>query len=188
MIFAFGADGALSIFNAEKQLAKQIIDSQLGKDVKYSVIKYGKTAQVALPFRDVSSTSMLKQFIDIMPWETAGLAVDDVIRKTVENFRQNGRQDAQRVLVLFVSGRAAPDEQQSTDLKKSLAEAGVNTVVIALDIRDEERIKSIIPADKPLVTTDPSKDTRDTVADVIRGITQGKPVWNQKPIVGKDCN
>lgn len=174
MVFAFGADGPLSIFNAEKKLAKQIIDSQLGKDVKYSVIKYGNTAQIALPFRDVSSTSMLKQFIDIMPWEKPGLAVDDVIRKAVQNFEQNGRVEAQRVLVLFVSGRAASDEQQSTDLKKSLAKAGVNTVVIALNIKDEEKIKSIIPAGKPLITTDPSEDTEDTVPDVIRGITQGK--------------
>lgn len=173
MIFAFGADGALSIFNAEKKIAKEIIDSQQDKNVKYSVIKYGQIAQVVLPFRDVSSTSMLKQFIDIMPWESPGLAVDDVIKKTVENFEKNGRSKARRVLVLFVSGRAETDERQSEELKNSLAEAGVNTVVIALNVNNEENIKRIIPAEKPIVTSDPDADTKDVLPNVISGITQG---------------
>ena len=173
MIFAIGSDGPLSIFNIEQKLSKEIIDSQLDKDVKYSVIQYGNTAKIVLPFRDVISTVMLKQFIDVMQWKSPGLAVDDAITKTVENFEQNGRPEAQRVLVLFVSGRASPDEQQSAGLKKSLAEAGVNTIVIALNVIDEEKIKRIIPAEKPIITTDPNKDTKDTVSDVISGITQG---------------
>jgi hypothetical protein len=173
MIFAFGSDGAHSIFNVEKKLAKEIIDSQSDKDVKYSVIKYGSTARIELPFRDATSITRLKQVIDVMHWETPGLAVDDVVRKAVENFEQNGRPKAQRVLVLFVSGRASSDERQSTQLKKSLAEAGVNTVVIALNINDEGKIKRIIPGEKPIITTDPNKDTKETVTDVITGITQG---------------
>ena len=173
MIFAFGADGTFEIFNTEKKLAKEIIDSQVGKDVKYSLIKYGNTAQIVLPFKDVSSIFFLKQFIDSMPWENDGLAVDDVIKKTVQNFEQNGRSKARRVLVLFVSGRAAPDERQSANLKKSLADAGVNTVVIALNINDEEMIKRIIPVEKPVITTDPKQNTKDTVTDIISGIKQG---------------
>ena len=178
IIFAFGADGPIAIFNTERKLAKAIIDSQLGKDVRYSLIKYGNTAKIDLPFRDVSSTTTLKQYIDIMSWDSPGLAVDDVITKAVENFEQNGRPKAQRVLVLFVSGRATLDERQSTNLKKSLADAGVNTVVIALDIKDEEKIKRIIPGEKPIITVDPNKDTEDTVPDVISGITRGELVLN----------
>ena len=173
MIFAFGSDGPFAIFEIEKKLAKEIIDSQRDKDVIYSFIKYGSTAKIVLPFRDVTGITMLKRFINAMPWESSGIAVDDVIRKTVENFKQNGRPKAQRVLVLFVSGRASLDEQQSSDLKRSLAEAGVNTVVIAINIDDETKIKGIVPGEKPIITTDPSKDTKNTVPDVISGITQG---------------
>lgn len=155
-----------------------MIDSQLDKDVKYSVIKYGNTANVYLPFKDANSISRVKDMINILQWEKSdGLAVGDVIRKTVQSFEQSGRPGAQRVLVLFASGRAALDEGRSGDLKKALAEAGVNTVVIAISLDDEEKIKEIIPGEKAIITMDPNEDTRDSVPDVIKHIMQGRILW-----------
>ncbi|XP_046851026.1 collagen alpha-6(VI) chain-like [Xenia sp. Carnegie-2017] len=172
MIFAFGADGSYSIFNMEKKLAKEIIDSFDTIDIKYSVIKYGDNAQTVLPFSDVSSSLMLKQFIDAMPWEKPGLAIDKVINKTLANFKNNGRPSARRVLVLFVSGRSTVDDHQSLDLKRSLAEAGVNTVVIAINILDEMGIKRIIPADKPIINIDINKNTKKALPSIISDIFQ----------------
>lgn len=171
MIFAFGADG--SYFNMEKKLAKEIIDSFDTIDIKYSVIKYGDNAQTVLPFSDVSSSLMLKQFIDAMPWEKPGLAIDKVINKTLANFKNNGRPSARRVLVLFVTGHATVDDHQSLDLKRSLAEAGVNTVVIAINIVDEKGIKRIIPADKPIINIDINKNTKEALPSIISDIFQG---------------
>lgn len=176
MIFAFGADGAnsLNIFKAEKRLAGDIIDLQKDKDIKYSLIKYGESAQVVLTFQEVSSTSMLKQFINVMAWMRSGTAVDDVVRKAVKNFNENGRPEAHRALVLFVSGRAAPDPSQVERQRKLLTEAGVNTLVIALDSADQRKFDGWLLPSKAVIGGDPFGNTKVTVTEIINGITRGK--------------
>ena len=185
MVFAFGAEGdnSLKILAAEKRMAKGIIDSQIEKDVKYSVMKYGNVARIELQFREVSSTDMLKQVIDVISWSGPGLAVDDAVKKAVENLKQNGRPQASRVLVLFVSGKAKPDEKEVERLTELLADAGVHTVLIAINNDDDTKFDKLFPPGKTVIVTDRNVDAKTTVPDVISGISKGKTSENWSRLV-----
>ena len=177
LIFAFGADGpnSIAILEAEKRIAKAMIDDNKIKDIEYNIISYGNNAQFVLYDHEITSTSFLKRFIGGLSWRSAGLAIDDVIRKATQYF-ETKRTDSSRVLVLFVSGKAKPDEVDA--LRRMLADERVNIIVIALSSDNPQAFDPLITPEKPVITTDPTTDSKTTSKKVINGITNGKMGYN----------
>ena len=73
---------------------------------------------------------------------------------------------------MFVSGKAKPN--QVDVLRKKLVDERVNTIVIALSSDNPRAFDPLITAEKPVIETDPTTDSKTTSKKVINGITNGK--------------
>ena len=160
LVFVFSSTGknAVTWFNKEKEIAKQMVDNEKEKDILYGTIVYGKDASVKSKFKDMPDKVKVKTFIDGLSWKNDGVKLDDALEETDKLFKDYGRPKARKIMVVFVTGK--PDATTS-ELKKDakiLNDNEVKVIVIKSGEDPDDKLLEVITPKKNIVKVNERDD------------------------------
>ena len=172
----FGSNGkeAITRFDTEKEMAKEMIDNEKDKDILYATIVYGKDASVKSKFKDMPDKTSLKKFIDSLTWKENGKYLHHPLAEADKIFKEHGRPEARKVTIVFVTGKV---DSTTTELKKAarkLNDNGVKIIVVKLGTDpDDKRLKAITP-EKNIVKVKENSDPKKSAKLVDEQRMKGK--------------
>lgn len=153
-----------------KDIITSIADRYGTDKIHYGLITLDDEASIKLPFSNqISSPEMLKSFIDSIPAETGGPAVDKALEAAVVLFEGEGvRYDAQKVLVLMVDTRSSGDEVEAMKTAMKLKDRGVYIITVAVgDGPDHGGLKNISSSPDNVVNTTTKEKPKDAGEEII---------------------
>lgn len=163
VVFAFGAAGrnAITLFNKEKEIAREMIDNEKERDVLYSTVVYGKGASVKSKFKDMPDKIDVQKFIDDLSWKDEGRKLDRALIETDKLFKDHSRPKARKILVVFVTGKADSTTKEVKKAAKKLNDNDVKIIAVKLGTDpDDEKLLPVTPKGnivKIKETVDPKK-------------------------------
>ena len=167
MIIAFGSQGsdALSLMEKEKNIAIAKIDSVKDSgDIRYGLISYADTAGVYSKLGEFSSPAKVKDAIQKMSWPGEGTGLNDAISKAVKEFKMNGRPEAYKIFLVFVTGSAAATPEKLNISAQKLFDHNVRVIPVLLgDDSNEDHVTDIVLGPKDIVKPKPDDEPRSVV-------------------------
>ena len=167
-MFAFGAMGrdAVPLFNSEKEIAKIMIDNEKERDILYGTIVYGKDASVKSRFEDMPEKIKVKKFIEGLSWKEDGKKLDQALIETDNLFKDYGRPNARKTLVVFVTGKADSTTEELKNAAKKLNDNDVKIIAVDLGTGpDDPSLENITPKKRIVKKKKPFKPSE--VANLI---------------------
>ena len=177
MIIAFGSQGsdALSLMEKEKSIAIAKIDSvKDSNDIRYGLINYADIAGIYSELGEFSLPAKVKDAIRKISWAGEGTGLNDAISEAAREFKKNGRPDAYKIFLVFVTGPAAASPEKLNISAQKLFDLNVRVIPVLLgDGSDEDHVKNIVlgPKDvvKPREDDEPSSVANDIDDTIKRG-------------------
>ena len=180
--FIFGSNGknAQSIFMAEKELAKKMIEKY---DVSNSAalvgaISYDNDARVEWRFGDfIDARSTVGRIDQLRRYRNGNnvLKALEIARDDLFSVKNGARRNAPKTLIVFIDNMDARD-QQLENTAKQLKDKGVKTIVIVMGPEvDKKDIAALASDPKDIISSfDPSKSAKDVISDAIAQSIPGK--------------
>lgn len=169
VVFVIGSNGnkAKEIFNKEKTIIEEMLDSGTTADTKYSIIQYGDKEVIKGGFSDLSTPKDLKRLLDQLKWEGQGTRVDNSLALASELFTSGSRLGARKVLMVFAGELVQPFTSDLNDMVTRLAKNGVRIIPVILgDPADPSTFVAFVPNVKDPVTGSVQQDPKE-IADEI---------------------
>ena len=134
IIYIIGSNGnqAQGIFNQEKNIIKDMLDSDSSANTKYSIIQYGNKTEIKASFSDLSNPEDVKRMLGQLHWKDEGKHIDESLKVASELFKSDSRRDSKKVIVVFVGETVQPSNQQLKDEVDRLADDGVKIIPVVL--------------------------------------------------------
>ena len=160
LVFVFGSTGkkAVTWFEKEREIAKEMIDNEREKDTLYGTIIYGKDVSVKSKFKDMQDKVQVKTFIDGLSWESDGEKMDHALRETDKLFKEHGRPKARKITVVFVTGTADATTNGLKKAAKKLNDNEVKIIVVKLGTDPDDGVLEAITPKKNIVKVNESDD------------------------------
>ena len=179
MIIAFGSTGPkhLSLMEKEKQFAMAKIDAQDTTDVNYGLINYADIAGVYSGLGEFTNYDDVKEAIQNMPWAGEGTGLKDALSKAVSEFKRNGRPDAYKVFLVFITGAASENQDGLKQVARELLDLNVRIVsVVVGDDANDGQITSIVVGPKDVVKVKPDEEPKTVGERIENTIKRGNAV------------
>lgn len=108
IVFAFGSfgDSADEIFEKEKQLIDNFIDSITKRDTHYGVIEIGPRAKVCAMIGQYRDHVRLKRHVNLVRRSGDATGLDHALEVAANMFENQARPNSRRVLVVFINGKS----------------------------------------------------------------------------------
>jgi hypothetical protein len=160
LVFVFGSTGkkAVTWFEKEREIAKEMIDNEREKDTLYGTIIYGKDVSVKSKFKDMQDKVQVKTFIDGLSWESDGEKMDHALAETDKLFKEHGRPKARKITVVFVTGTADATTNGLKKAAKKLNDNEVKIIVVKLGTDPDDGVLEAITPKKNIVKVNESDD------------------------------
>jgi hypothetical protein len=177
MIIAFGSQGrdALPLMEKEKSIAIAKIDSvKDSRDIRYGLINYAPTAGIYSELGEFRSPTEVKDTIRMMSWAGEGTGLTDAISEAAKEFKKNGRPEAYKIFLVFVTGPAAASPEKLNISAQKLFDLNVRVIPVLLgDGSDEEHVKNIVLGPKDVVKPEQDDEPSSVAKDIDDTINQG---------------
>ena len=178
MIIAFGSQGknALSLLGKEKSIAAAKIDSVEGSsDIRYGLINYADIAGVYSELGEFKTAVETKDAIWKLPWAGEGTGLNNAISQATNEFRNNGRPEAYKIFIIFVTGPAVSSPKILNMSAQELFDLDVRVIPVLLgDDSDEEQVKYFVLDPKDIVKPREEDEPSSVAKDIDDTIAQGK--------------
>ena len=134
IIYIIGSNGnkAQEIFNKEKDIIKEMLESGSTANTKYSIIQYDNEPQIKARFSDLSNPESVKHLLDRLQWEDEGESIGESLEVAAELFKSDSRRDSKKVIVAFVGETVEHTNQKLKDTVDRLAEDGVRIIPVVV--------------------------------------------------------
>jgi hypothetical protein len=134
IIYIIGSNGnqAREIFNKEKDIIKDMLQSGSTANTKFSIIQYGKQPDVKAKFSELSNPDDVKRLLDQLQWENEGESIDESLKVASELFKSDSRRDSRKVIVVFTGETGQPTSQELEQAVKRLAVDGVKIIPVVV--------------------------------------------------------
>lgn len=169
IIYILGSNGnqAEEIFNKEKDIIKNMLDSGSAANSKYSIIQYGNEPSIKARFSDLSNPEDVKRLLEQLQWENEGRSIDGSLKVASELFKSDSRRGSQKVLVVFTGETVQPQSQELIDVVDRLAKNGARIIpVIVGNSPDPSTFDGLKPNVKDPITARINEDP-DRTADKV---------------------
>ncbi|XP_046848822.1 collagen alpha-3(VI) chain-like isoform X2 [Xenia sp. Carnegie-2017] len=142
IVFALGSAGsdAHMVFEKEKEMVATFVNSLDTANLRYALVNYGEDATLQANFNDHKEKYDFKEFLDTLAWPGHGVGLANALEKSAAVFKDSGRVNAKRVLVLFTNAQSNARAQDLQKYSRDLQETAVKVIVVAIgdDVNEEE--------------------------------------------------
>lgn len=178
MIIAFGSQGinALSLMEKEKSIAIDKIESDKdSSDIRYGLINYADIAGIYSKLGEFSTKDEVADAIGKISWAGEGTGLHDAISEAAKEFKMNGRPDAYKIFLVFVTGPAAASLEKLNTSAQKLFDINVRVIPVLLgENSDEDHMKNIVLSPKDVVKPDDGDEPSDVAKDIDDTIKRGE--------------
>lgn len=178
MIIAFGSQGrdALSLMEKEKSIAiANIMSVKESDDVRYGLINYADFAGVYSKLGEYDTPEKLRDAIQKMPWAGEGTGLNNAISEAVYEFKKNGRPEAYKIFLVFMTGPAVASPEKLNLSAQELFDLNVRVIPVLLgEDSDEEQVKNIVLGPKDIVKPKEEDKPSSVAKDIDDTIKQGR--------------
>ena len=178
MIIAFGSQGrnALSLMEKEKNIAIDKIDSDKdSSDIRYGLINYADVAGIYSKLGEFSAKHEVKDAIEKISWAGDGTGLRDAISEAAKEFKINGRPDAYKIFLVFVTGPAAASVEKLNTSAQKLFDMNVRVIPVLLgEDSNEDHVKNIVLSPKDVVKPGDDDEPSVVVKDIDDTIKRGE--------------
>ena len=177
MIIAFGSQGtdSLSLMEKEKSIAIAKINSlKDAGDIRYGLINYADVAGVYSKLGEYRSPAKVNDAIRKISWAGEGTGLNDAISKAVKEFKTNGRPEAYKIFLVFVTGPAAATPEKLNVSAQKLFDLNVRVIPVLLgDDSDEDHVTNIVLGPEDVVKTEEEDGPGSVAKDIVDVIKRG---------------
>ena len=140
-------------FETMKMITKEMTDQPRVSSTRYGFVTYDDKARRRLNLD--TSKDILTQLLDLVPWQREGTRMDKGIDEGIEIFKQTGRPNAEKILVVFTNDKTSATNQALDDVRKRAEKEDVKIVVIGLGSRiDIPQIRRMAPDKNDVIFVD----------------------------------
>ena len=158
------------IFAKQKEISKTIVDLPDTAGQRYGVVQYDSYPSVPARLGYIRDKNSLKEVIDMITWRRDGTAFMDALRKAADQFEEEGRPNADSVLVVFSDGKQKTTNQELSEVGAMLRKKGITVKVVTTDEgRDGSRLRPLAPGDSGIVSVNITDPTTDVLISKITG-------------------
>lgn len=172
MIFVMGSskpNGRL-ILAKQKEIAKYIINLPNTAGQHYGVIQYDSYPSVPVRLGYIRDKATLKEAIDLITWRRDGTAFIDALRIAADQFKKEGRPNADSILVVFSDGKEQGTKQELSQVGAVLRKNGITVYILTTDEgRDNTDIGHLVPDNSRIVAVNITDPINDEIIDIITG-------------------
>jgi hypothetical protein len=173
VVFVLGSrhPNASGIFATEKRITETMINEQKTADTSYSIVQYGKKAEIRVHFDTSRSDEDTITALKSLSWFEEGTGLEEGIKTAGDAHKTEGRLHARKVVVVFSSGPVASSESEMKEVVDPLEEESVKVISVVLGDNVDPKLNVI----KKVLT--PQKDLDDPNGPVKEETFKGE---NQK--------
>lgn len=178
MIIAFGSqsEDALALMEKEKSIAIATVDFvKDSSDTNYGLINYADIAGVYSQLGEFTSRSGVKDAIQKLSWAGQGTGLNKAISEAEKEFKKNGRPEAYKVFLVFVTGPAAAGVEKLNKSAQKLFDLNVRVIPVLLgDDSREEYVKDIVLSPVDVVKPESNDEHSSVAKDIVDTIKRGE--------------
>ena len=174
MIIAFGSHSP-SLMEKEKAIAIAQIDLDHNKDTKYGLINYADRAVVVSPLGELTTRDQVKKAIRGIYQTGQGTGLKDTSFKAFSQFLANGRYDARKIFMVFITQPSSAREEELQEVTRFLNGLNVRVMPVVIGTgADDDEINILVndPKDVTKIKIDENDD--DSAKKITRNINRGK--------------
>lgn len=182
--FVISATGVASNenFNLIKEAVAKLIELHGKERVRYSIIVFGDTPTVRLRFSDgFGSEEVMKVFVTGITNTRQGSALDKALKKAKDQFDQDGRAHAKKILVVVTDKKSDSSAESVKMAAKSLEKSGIKVIPIAIGTEaDVSELKKITTNKKNLIDARKPTDANSIAERIVLHALQGLIIFRIK--------
>ena len=169
MIFVIGSSGrdARSVFSQQKELMKSVIDKAKHLNAAFGVAQYDDIGRKSIGINPKSSREALWQAIDQLQQMNAGTRPDEGLKEAIDMFKEEGRPNARRVIILSGNDRILSSDSELRRIAQSLSREAIEVFVVGYGSQVDQQQVNIITSDNSNVHIVQPGQTVENTTDIV---------------------